>query len=162
LTGGYGKTQLGLSEAALGKTGIESGRLQEKPIIGGISQAFIRDQIGGQLQKSRKHLISPTGERILKESGVQYRPEVAGPEINNLPLMRGEMSHYQDLTNKYIDEALNRVAALPSWKTLSPANKEKLIKQFVSDARDRARAETLQMIPSGQFQSRIRESALAQ
>jgi hypothetical protein len=160
--GGAGRYATGLADPALARvnptfanpTRQGEDRIQSKPVVGGLVGGFVKDNVGGNLERARAGLLTPSAEEILKRYKVAYRPSPIGDTISNITVKRSELDDYQVLANRYVDENIHRLEEHPYWSELTPEQRERVVQRFVASARERAGNEMLQTIGFDEVQRR--------
>lgn len=155
LGGGVAGLPLAASDLLTGNAKVDQ-RPGSLPGVGGLYGRFVRDIGGGQLEQARSNTLSDAGQKILKDAGVQYRPGPVQSDIRNIPLNRDEETVYQQLANRYTDQAIQELARLPEWRSMGVGTREQLVQISVNGARTRAAAEVLGKIPQNQLDERLK------
>jgi hypothetical protein len=143
----------GASEAIAGDKKDKT--LRDEPVIGGLVDRFVKGSIGQAAIEARETKLTGSGEKILKNAGITWRPAEASPEINNLPLTRSEYAAYQNAINKGVDTAIHKAAAHPDWNSWTTTQKEQYLNHQVDMYRIQARNEIYRSIPPDERERRI-------
>lgn len=102
-----------------------------------------------------RYILTPSAARLIKQAGVEFEPQPVQGEIEGLPLMRAELTRYQQLSNKYLDIVIHKLVALDSWLRASVYKRDLMLREATKDARERAAQETLRSIPRVDLQRRV-------
>jgi phage terminase Nu1 subunit (DNA packaging protein) len=107
------------------------------------------------MQQARDEGLGSEARQILRVNGVTITPGPVSSTINKVPLRVSEQTKYQQLANKYIDQAIHDVAQREDFKATTQAGKERMLNNVISDARNRAGTEVLRMLPESVLRQRI-------
>jgi hypothetical protein len=116
-------------------------RPQDIPVVGGFVKRFVRDDIGGRLERVKAEGLSDTNRQALADSGVHIEPVVAGGYIGDTPLTNEQREQYQRLVNAKLDAAVGGLLATEDWHKASRAQRGFKIKVVSDGARRAAEAE---------------------
>jgi hypothetical protein len=136
--------------------------IQNAPIVGAIAGRVIRDTGGAVLDRARNDRLSPTVRDALidadmRPSDIQGVPSYLSVEGQKIPLMRDEQATYQERVNTYADREIGRTMRSSEWRARG-ADREKLVKDAMTAARDRAEQDILKRISAAEQRRRVRES----
>jgi hypothetical protein len=98
------------------------------------------------LQEARDVMLTPSARDVLRSNGITTTPSAVSSQIRNVPLRQTEETRYQQLANRYIDEAIHRAAAAPNFRAAPQETKQRMMDNAISQARERAAAEIIQSI----------------
>jgi len=157
---GVGGAVLGGSDLAAGNASDVAGPTG-LPVVGGLAGRFVGSQTGDELQQARDQTLTPAGRQILRNNGITLTPGAVSSSVNQIPLKIDEETRYQQLANRYIDEAIARTAASPDFATKTQVGKQSMIDQAMQAARARAGNEVLNTIPAAEKQRRLRTKSTA-
>lgn len=155
---GYAGMLHGASEILFGKEKGGDRVLQDVPLAGGLFSRFVKSSIGGNAESARESTLTDSADKILRKHDIRWRPSPADPEIENVPLLRGEYAAYQRQVNEATDKVIQELARDPKWVALPQADKEVILKREVARDRDKVRRDFLKFdIPKSEQDKRIRK-----
>jgi len=157
---GVGGAALGASDLAAGEPSDVAGPTGT-PVVGGLIGRFAGGQTGEALQRARDETLTTEGRQILRSNGITLTPGAVSSSINQIPINIEEETRYQQLANRYIDEAIQRTAASSDFATKTHVGKQSLMDQAMQAARQKAGIEVLNTIPAAEKQRRIRTKSTA-
>lgn len=142
----------GVGGAALGAGDIAAGTARQDtgptslPGVGGLVSRFVGNQTGQGLQTARGEILTQSARDILRQNGITSTPGPVGSAANGVPLRLEEETRYQQLANRYVDEAIHRAAANPNWTRMPQSGKQALVDELTSAGRERAAQEVIRSI----------------
>lgn len=153
----------GVGAAAMGARGLLPGAEppvdatpQNAPVLGGIVKATgIRSDTGQTGRDARDRLITPSAQRYLQDQGVEYVPSAVQDHVGQVPLLRTEQTRYQQLANRYVDEALQEMRRDNDLAGENSDAKLRIVQQRVDAAKRQAAGEILDGIPDAEVNRRI-------
>jgi hypothetical protein len=157
----------GVGGAVLGASDLVAGRPSDVagptglPVVGGLAGRFVGGQTGEELQQARDQTLTTAGRDILRRNGITVTPGAVSSSVNQIPLKLEEETRYQQLANRYIDEAIQRTAASGDFASKTQVGKQSMIDQAMQGARARAGNEVLNTIPAAEKQRRLRTKSTA-
>jgi len=157
---GVGGAVLGAGDLAAGEPSNAVGPTGA-PIVGGLAGRFVGSQTGDALQQARDQTLTSTSRQILRSNGITITPGAVSASVNQIPLKLDEETRYQQLANRYIDEAIQRTAASSDFATKTQVGKQSMIDQAMQGARAKAGNEVLNTIPADEKRRRLRTKSTA-
>ena len=133
----------------------------EIPGAGSVIGRFVRGQTGQELQTARSQVMTPQALQTLRSNGITVTPAPDTSSVNQIPLKLDEETRYQQLTNQYVDQAIARTAASPSFANMTQVGKQSLMSQAISAARQKAGIEVLNTIPAAEKARRLKTKSTA-
>lgn len=134
--------------------------IQDFPVGGGIAGRIVRDNVGQGLQNSQDEKVRvPEGIRpTLQEVGLR-RDQVmsVSSTLQQIPLTRSEQADWQDRTNGYVEDAVDRATRSAAYRARG-ADQQKIIQDAISAAKDKAGNEVLRTISPAERRQRIRDA----
>jgi hypothetical protein len=150
----------GVGGAALGASDLGSTRqdqtAQSLPVIGGLVSRFSGTQTGQGLQSARDEGLTTSGRQILRDNGITTTPGTVSGAVNGIPLKQDEEAQYQQLFNRYSDDAIHQAVRGADWGRLTQMGKNSRMQNLIDAARTRAGNEVLTGIPAAEKQRRLR------
>jgi hypothetical protein len=156
---GPGQQFLNATDRLSGREARVPGAATETPVVGSVVGRFVRGTGGQLLSDARSETLTPSAARALRQAGIDWQPSPVAQDIQKMPLLQSEQAQLQTLTNRYMDDALQRVIRSSRWDTYSTANKQKLVDMASSAARQKAQAEVIKTIPLADRHARVRAAA---
>lgn len=155
IAGGTGASALAASDMAMGAKRPDQ-RIQTAPVLGGIVGGIVRDQGGEQLRQARDKVLTPSAQKLLADGGVKMTPAAVDEVVGGYKdtLRQAELTKLQQLTNRYVDEAIHRLAASAAWTKANPEYRKQLTEDVIQQAKSRAESELLKSIPLDELQRR--------
>jgi hypothetical protein len=120
--------------------------------------------IGSQTGQGLETALGQTLERarqILRDNGITSTPGAVSSSVNQIPLKQDEQTRYQQLANRYVDDAIHRAVLSAHWNRLTPRGKQSRMQQAIDGARARAGLEVLNTVPTAEKQRRLRTHSTA-
>jgi hypothetical protein len=152
---GLGQQGLNAVDALSRRPARVPGTVAETPLVGGLASRFVRGTGGQELQNARQELLSPSAARTLRDAGIEWTPSAVQPKIGTTPLLNEEQARLQSLTNRYIDDAVQRSVRTSMWQNGTNTTKQRLITYTTGIARQRAQQEVLRTIPASERLARV-------
>jgi hypothetical protein len=134
---------------------------QTIPVAGGLIGRFVRGTGGELLQQAQQARLTPSMAQTLRAAGVNYTPSSVGSSMGPVPLRRAEEAQFQQLTNRYADDQLQRMVRSPAWQSVGPAERQKLAEAAAQAGRAQATAEMMQRLGTSEVQRRIAQKSAA-
>lgn len=131
------------------------------PGVGGLVGRFVGNQTGQGMQTARDDGLTVGARTILRQNGITSTPGPVGSSINQIPINLEEETRYQQLANRYIDEAIHKAVQADDWGRLTQQGKDSRMSGLISGARERAGTEVLNTIPAAEKQRRLRTKSTA-
>lgn len=156
--GGYAG-QLATAASDLGRNRGEQRPVQDVPVLGGLASRVIRDTGGQQLEDARDPAVRvPDGVRdVLAEAGMRSDQLTAVPNrYRGAPLTREEQERWQSLTNSLITREVTAVRRSSEWRERG-ANKERLVSEAVSTAKQAAAERALRRLTDREIERRTQQ-----
>jgi len=162
--GGRGSVAQGTSdliESGLSKLGVPGARPrvqgtpQDMPVVGGAFGRFIKGSTGGELDEAKENKLPIKTVWALKSAGVDYKPGDVDSFLGKTPLLRIEQAELQFLTNKYIQEDLEKLMSRPNWSKATPEQRDYSVREYSKAAREAAKHEISNRISKEEALRRI-------
>jgi hypothetical protein len=159
----------GLANVGLGGSDLWAGRQARSdapgniPVVGGFAGRVVRTS-GGQIAenaRSGEEVLHPDLRRRLRDEGMPTNIGPVQSTIRNIPLRQAEQREYQLAANREVNLAVKSLLDSPSWATMSPAMKERMLARRVSTARERASLTVFRTIPAESRLARRRQESSA-
>jgi hypothetical protein len=157
---GVGGAALSASDLAAGEPSDVAGPTGT-PVVGGLIGRFEGNQTGDALQQARDRTLTADGRQTLRSNGITLTPGAVSGSVNQIPLNLEEETRYQQLTNQYIDAAIQRTAASDDFARSTQLGKQRLMDQAMQRARERAGLEVLHTIDDEEKRRRFRTKSTA-
>lgn len=121
--------------------------LRQVPVAGSV--------LPNRLVPYRKPTKMPADVRSAMEgAGFTFSPEPVDDEVGQVALTQQERNAFQSRFEAAIDETAGRLVRSESWKNLDPKRQEQQLRNAVTAARNRAKAETLNSLGQGEVERR--------
>lgn len=134
--------------------------IQNAPVVGGIAGRVVRDSVGQGLQvaQDERNRVPDSIRSTLQEVGLRREQVLpVSSTLQNVPLTRAEQQDWQERTNAYVEDAVDKATRSAAYRRPN-ADRQKIIQQAISDAKDRAGTEVLRTIPPPDRRQRIRDA----
>jgi hypothetical protein len=156
---GVGSAALGASNVIAPGERAKRVGTAETPVVGGVLGRFVKGQTGQQIEDAREDKLTPSAREILRAGGVSYAPSQVQREVSGVPLKLTEQAEYQRLANRYVDDAIQRVARSAAWQRYNPTQREELVQSAAAAARERAGVEVLRKLSREERRARQQSAA---
>ncbi len=160
----YGDVIAGTSDmvAPSASKQTEDRPIQNAPVVGAVTGRIVRDTGGANMERAQNARLSPAVRDALidadmRPSDVLPVPSSLSVEGEKIPLMRDEQVRYQERTNVYADREVATTMRSAEWRARG-ADREKLIREAFSRARDRAEQDILRRISPSEQRRRVRDA----
>jgi hypothetical protein len=150
--GAYGNLALEGSRSLFGQA--QDTTPQQQSVTGGLLSGYIGGSTGQRLAEARSDVLTPSARQSLRDAGITWRPSPVVGTIQKIPLRQEEQAKLQQLTNRYVDDAIQKAVRKTSFDRLPVAQKERYITHVVDGAHARAQGEVLRTIPPAQRSAR--------
>ena len=159
----------GLANVPLGAADLVAGREPRSdaptniPVAGGFIGRALRTSGGQTAEDARRgeQIMAADLRRRLRAEGIATTIGPVQSSIRNIPLRQAEQAQYQIEANKQVDYAVRSLLDSPSWATMSPAMKERMVARRIAAARERASLIVFRTIPQESRLARRREESSA-
>jgi hypothetical protein len=158
---GLGQQGMNAIDALSQRQARVPGTASELPLVGSLASRFVRGTGGQALQNARDEVLTPSAAQALRGAGIEWTPSQVTGKIGTTPLLQAEQAQLQSLTNRYIDDAIQRATRTSMWTNGNAKTKERLITYTTGIARQRAQQEVLRGIPVSDRLARVRAAKTA-
>lgn len=134
--------------------------IQDLPVVGGIAGRIVRDTGGQGYQRAidERQRVPESIRATLEEVGLRREQVVpVGSTIQNVPLSRAEQQDWQERTNAYIEDAVDRATRSAAYGRPN-ADRQRVIQDAIAAAKQRAGDEVLRTIPLTERKQRVSDA----
>lgn len=143
----------GVSDVLTGAT-AGSTNPQDIPVAGAFLRRVVGNATGQGLEDAREGRLDPDVRRTLYDTGLAADVTTVPRDIKGIPLLQADQTAYQTRANQHVNESLRRVLDDPTFASLPPDVKRRVVQNVVQGAKQVAAGETLAAIGGDEVRRR--------